>query len=118
MVIILVCFVVPDFLVAALLRQVLCGYFFVWFPCFVITNQLGFQCADVFAGRFMQKARIVIADGNAILTHITEMWNLMARRIPDARMRGRWGRLFRFRDAFAPDGQGIPVSGLLDRANV
>jgi len=38
-------------------------------------NQLGFQCADVFAVRFMQKVGIVIADGNAILTRITEMCN-------------------------------------------
>jgi len=62
------------FLVAAPLRQALCGYFFVWLPCFVVANQLGFQCADVFADRFMQKAGIVIADGSAILTDITEMW--------------------------------------------
>jgi len=82
-VIIFVCFVVPNYLVAALLRQVLCGYYFVWFPGFVVANQLGFQCADVFAIRFMQKAGIVIADGNAILTHITEMWfTIPASRIP------------------------------------
>jgi len=39
----------------------------------VVANQLGFQCADVFVVRFMQKKGIAIADGNAILTHITEM---------------------------------------------